>query len=196
MDAGNEGDPLFEIARVYLPTGEQLPEERWQVGGIAEGGFAAARGRSRRSTRRSISPLEPAGRRSPTSIRARPPQTERAGSASSTRRCSKAPGVHSSSTSTRLMAPLPERILYEDVITFPPSGRTSPSSSTRTSRPGRSWSTRAEAAGAELREARVFDVYHGDQVGEGEVRRGALSPSRRPTGRSPTTDAACARDGS
>ena len=43
VDAGNEGIRLFELARVYLPTGEQLPEERWHVGAIAEGGFEAAR---------------------------------------------------------------------------------------------------------------------------------------------------------
>ena len=51
VDAGNAGIALFELARVYLPSGEQLPEERWRVGGIVEGGFAeAARAPSRRST--------------------------------------------------------------------------------------------------------------------------------------------------
>ncbi len=39
VDAGNESIRLFELARVYLPSGEQLPDERWHVGGIAEGGF-------------------------------------------------------------------------------------------------------------------------------------------------------------
>ena len=38
------------------PSGEQLPDERWRVGGIAEGGFAAARVRRRgAATRRSTS---------------------------------------------------------------------------------------------------------------------------------------------
>src|SRR5207253_2706627 len=44
LDDGNEGVALFELAHVYLPTGAQLPEERWHVGGIAEGGFAQAKG--------------------------------------------------------------------------------------------------------------------------------------------------------
>ena len=44
VDAGNHAVALFELARVYLPSGEQLPEERWHVGGIVEGGFAEARG--------------------------------------------------------------------------------------------------------------------------------------------------------
>ncbi len=43
VDAGNTPIALFELARVYLPTGEQLPDERWRVGGIVEGGFFAAR---------------------------------------------------------------------------------------------------------------------------------------------------------
>ena len=44
VDAGNDGIALFELARVYLPSGEALPEERWRVGGIVDGGFTTARG--------------------------------------------------------------------------------------------------------------------------------------------------------
>jgi phenylalanyl-tRNA synthetase beta chain len=43
-DAGNADIALFELAHVYLPTEEQLPEERWHVGGICQGGFAYAKG--------------------------------------------------------------------------------------------------------------------------------------------------------
>ena len=35
---------LFEVARVYRPTGEELPEEHWHVAGITEGGFFRAKG--------------------------------------------------------------------------------------------------------------------------------------------------------
>ncbi|MGH3042682.1 MAG: phenylalanine--tRNA ligase subunit beta, partial [Gaiellaceae bacterium] len=42
--AGNDDIALFEIARVYLPSGEELPEERWQVGGVAAGGYLRAKG--------------------------------------------------------------------------------------------------------------------------------------------------------
>ena len=58
-NAGVEAIALFEIARVYLPTGEQLPDERWHVGGDREGGFFRAKGavetpapRARRAARR------------------------------------------------------------------------------------------------------------------------------------------------
>jgi phenylalanyl-tRNA synthetase beta chain len=42
--AGNADIALFELAHVYLPTGEQLPDEPWHVGGICQGGFAYAKG--------------------------------------------------------------------------------------------------------------------------------------------------------
>ena len=44
VDAGNEDVALFELAHVYLPSGDELPDERWHVGGIVEGGFSRARG--------------------------------------------------------------------------------------------------------------------------------------------------------
>src|SRR5205807_3594425 len=44
VDGGNNEIALFEQAHVYLPTDEQLPEERWHVGGIAEGGFLFVKG--------------------------------------------------------------------------------------------------------------------------------------------------------
>ena len=43
VDAGNEEIALFEIARVYLPTRSELPDER-QVAGIVEGGYGRAKG--------------------------------------------------------------------------------------------------------------------------------------------------------
>ena len=43
VDAGNSGIRLFELAHVYLPTEGRLPDEPWRLGGIAEGGFDAAR---------------------------------------------------------------------------------------------------------------------------------------------------------
>jgi len=42
-DAGAEQVALFEVARVYRDVGEQLPQERWHVAGIADGGFAEAK---------------------------------------------------------------------------------------------------------------------------------------------------------
>ncbi|MDX6481749.1 MAG: phenylalanyl-tRNA synthetase beta chain [Gaiellaceae bacterium] len=43
-EVGNDGVALFEIARVYLPTGEELPNEGWRVAGVLAGEFADAKG--------------------------------------------------------------------------------------------------------------------------------------------------------
>jgi phenylalanyl-tRNA synthetase beta chain len=42
-DAGEESVALFEVARVYRDVGAELPDERWHVAGIADGGFAEAK---------------------------------------------------------------------------------------------------------------------------------------------------------
>jgi phenylalanyl-tRNA synthetase beta chain len=42
-DAGAGDVALFEVARTYRDVGEQLPQERWHVAGVADGGFAEAK---------------------------------------------------------------------------------------------------------------------------------------------------------
>ena len=44
VEVGNERVALFEIARVYLPTKEQLPNERLHLAAITEGDFGHAKG--------------------------------------------------------------------------------------------------------------------------------------------------------
>ena len=66
-----------------------------------------------------------------------------------------------------LTAPIPERILYDDVITFPPL-RQDIAVVVDDDVEAAALVEVIERSGApELREARVFDVYRGDQVGEG-----------------------------
>ena len=182
VDAGNDDIRLFELARVYLPSGEQLPEERWRVGGIAEGGFEAARAAVeavheafhlplvvRRASLDHLHPGKAAetdagwlGELHPTLLDGRW-------------------GVFELDVA-RLMAPVPERILYEDVITYPASRQDIAVAVAEDVEAGAVVAVAHEAGGAELREARVFDVYRGDQVGGGEeVRRRAPGlPGTRP----------------
>jgi phenylalanyl-tRNA synthetase beta chain len=167
VDAGNDGIRLFELARVYLPSGEQLPEERWRLGGIAEGGFEAARAALetiheafhlplvvRRTT---LAPLHP-GKAAETDAgwfgELHPSLLEGSW------------GVFELDVA-RLMAPLPERILYEDVITFPANREDIAVVVAEDVEAGAIVTVAHEAGGEELREARIFDVYRGDQVGEG-----------------------------
>ena len=168
VDAGNRGIRLFEIARVYLPTGAQLPEERWHVGGIADGGFAAARGAVEAvheafhlplGVRRAVLPHLHPGKAAETDAgwlgELHPTLLEGEWGAFEL-------------DVERLMAPLPERILYEDVITFPAVRQDVAVAVDEGVEAGAIVALAREAGGAELREARVFDVYHGDQVGEGK----------------------------
>ena len=168
VDAGNDDIRLFELASVYLPSGEQLPEERWRVGGIAGGGFEAARAAVeaihetfhlplvvRRSSLAHLHPGKGAqtdagwlGELHPTLLDGEW-------------------GIFELDV-RRLMAPLPERILYEDVVTYPPSRQDIALAVAEHVEVGAIVEVAHEAGGAELREARVFDVYRGDQVGDGK----------------------------
>jgi phenylalanyl-tRNA synthetase beta chain len=169
VDAGNLPTVrLFELARVYLPTEDgQLPEERWRLAGIASGGFAAARAaveamhaafhvplEVRRARRDELHPGKAAetdagwlGELHPTILEG-------------------SWGVFEFDVEA-LMAPVPERILYEDVITYPANRQDLAVVVDEDVEAGALVAAAHEAAGETLREARVFDVYHGDQVGPG-----------------------------
>jgi phenylalanyl-tRNA synthetase beta chain len=66
-----------------------------------------------------------------------------------------------------LFAGVPERVVYEDVITFPAVLQDIAVAVDEDVEVGSLVAAAREAAGELLREARVFDVYRGDQVGEG-----------------------------
>jgi phenylalanyl-tRNA synthetase beta chain len=66
-----------------------------------------------------------------------------------------------------LTAPIPERILYDDVITFPPLRQDIAVVVSEDVEAAALVDVALAAGAPELREALVFDVYRGDQVGEG-----------------------------
>ena len=66
-----------------------------------------------------------------------------------------------------LFADVPERIVYEDVITYPALLQDIAVAVDEDVEVGALVDTAHEAGGGLLREARVFDVYRGDQVGTG-----------------------------
>ena len=167
VDAGNPDIRLFEMARVYLPSGDRLPDERWYLGGIAEGGFAAARGaleaiygtfRLPLETRRTTLPHLHPGKAAETDAgwlgELHP--TLLGGTW----------GVFELDVA-RLWTPRSERILYEDVITYPAVRQDVAVVVDEDVEAGSIVAVAREAGGAELRDARIFDVYHGDQVPEG-----------------------------
>lgn len=167
VDAGNEAITLFEIARVYLPTSEQLPEERWRLGGIVEGGFARAKGAV--ETVHAALKLEPRFERTqePFLYPGKAARVE-AGWVGELHpeRLAGSWGVFELDLAT-LFAGVPERIVYEDVITYPAVRQDLAFVVPEDIPAGELVEAAREAAGPELREARVFDVYRGEQIGPG-----------------------------
>jgi phenylalanyl-tRNA synthetase beta chain len=167
VDAGNSDVRLFEIARLYLPAGGKRPEERWTVGGIVEGNFSRAKGIV--ETLHAALRLEPRFERAHDDL-LHPGKTARveAGMVGELR-----PdllegewGAFELDLET-LVAEVPELPEYEDVITYPAVRQDLAFVVPDEVAAGELVDTAREAAGAELREMRPFDVYRGDQVPEG-----------------------------
>jgi phenylalanyl-tRNA synthetase beta chain len=168
VDAGNESIGLFEIARVYLPSGDPRPDEHWHLGGIAEGGFFGAKGiletlygalhvelRPEPAERKFLHPGKAArvdagwlGELHPTLLEGEW-------------------GVFELDLES-LFAAVPERLVYEDVITYPAVRQDLAFVVSEDVLAGDLVDAAREAAGPELRELRVFDVYRGGQIPEGK----------------------------
>jgi phenylalanyl-tRNA synthetase beta chain len=190
VDAGNERIALFEIARVYLP------EERLRLGAIVEGGFARAKGvvealyealRVDLRVERTQEPFDAASGGVTTSSGVKPGSVAAGfpldfvslhpGKAARAdagwlgelhpARLEGSWGAFELDLAT-LFAAVQSVPVYEDVITFPPV-RQDLAVVVPEEVPSASLVDAArQAAGAELREARVFDVYRGAQIGEGK----------------------------
>jgi phenylalanyl-tRNA synthetase beta chain len=166
-DTGASGIGLFEIARVYLPSGEQLPNERWRLGAIVEGGYAAAKGvvealhralhidlRVRRGSHPMFHPGKTAEFDAGALGELHPALLEGEWGAFEL-------------DLEALFEPVPDRVVYEDVITYPAVQQDIAVAVDEDVEVGALVDAAREAAGAVLRDARVFDVYRGEQVGEG-----------------------------
>ena len=168
VDAGARRIALFEIARVYLPDGGDLPERAPARRRASPRAASCARRASSRRCTRALK-AEPTFERA--SIRcctpARPPGRRPASSASCTRGCSRASGARSSSTSRSSSRTSHEPVTYEDVITYPAVRQDIAVAVAEDVAVGDLVAAAREAAGPELREIRVFDVYRGEQVGAG-----------------------------
>jgi len=167
VNTGNDAIRLFEIARVYLPSGEELPEERRRVAGIAEGGFPVARGAV--ETLFAALKVEPGFERT-TEPFLHPGKAARV-------QGGWAGELHPSTLEGEwgafeldletLLGLLPERIVYEDVITFPALRQDLAFVVDEDTSAGDLVGAAREAAGPDLRDMRVFDVYRGEGIPEG-----------------------------
>jgi phenylalanyl-tRNA synthetase beta chain len=167
VNAGNEDVALFELAHVYLPTDGPLPLEPWRLGAVARGSFFRAKGIVEQVF--SLLKEEPHFESAAHPFMASPA-------------CASVQGGWVAQLDPRLLegewaafeldlaevfAQVPERVLYEDVITFPPVREDLAFAVDEAVPASQLIAAAREAAGPELRDMRVFDVYRGDQVGPG-----------------------------
>lgn len=168
VDMGNKDIGLFEIARVYLPAGEQLPEERWRVGGIREDGFFAAKGVV--ETLYGALKIEPRLGRAQLDFLHPGKGAELDAGWLGELHPTLLEGTWSAFELDleTLFDAVPERLEYEDVISFPAVRQDLAFVVDDATPAGSLVDAARAAAGEELREIRVFDVYHGDPIPAGK----------------------------
>jgi phenylalanyl-tRNA synthetase beta chain len=167
LDTGAEDVGLFEIARVYLASGEQLPVEYWRLGAIVQGGFATVKG--------VVEALYRAVHAELRVHRGSHPMLHPGKVAETVAGCfgelhpSLLEGVWGACELdlATLFASVPDRIVYEDVITYPAVHQDIAVAVAEEVEVGALVDAARDAAGPILREASVFDVYRGEQVGAG-----------------------------
>jgi phenylalanyl-tRNA synthetase beta chain len=166
VDGGAERIALFEIARVYLPGGD-LPAERLHVAGIAEGGFLHTKGAV--EALYAALKAEPAFERTLHAL-LHPGKAARTGAGIlgelHPRLLEGEWGAFELDLAD-LFAGSREPVTYQDVITFPAIRQDIAVSVPEDVPAGDLVAAARAAAGPELREIRVFDVYRGEQVGPG-----------------------------
>ena len=167
-EVGNEGIALFEISRIFLPSGEARPREELHVGGIAEGGFARAKGAV--ELVRDVLGLELDVERTQEPW-LHPGKAARTGEGwlgeLHPALLEGSWGVFELDLAT-LFAEAAEVQVYEDVISFPAVRQDLAFVVGEEVATGDLVAAAREAAGPELREARVFDVFRGDPVPAGK----------------------------
>jgi phenylalanyl-tRNA synthetase beta chain len=167
IDAGASRIALFEIARIYLSNGD-LPEERLRVAGIAQGGFAHVKG--------VVEALYAALKAEPRFERAEHPlfhpgktaRTEAGVFGELHPRALEGEWGGFELDLELLFAESREPVTYEDVITYPAVRQDLAFTVPEEVSAGELVDAARDAAGADLREIGVFDVYRGEQVGEGK----------------------------
>ena len=168
VDAGNERIALFEIARVYLPSGDKLPDEHMRVAGIVAGGFAPAKG--------AVEALYAALKAEPAFKRGEHPLFHPGKAARLDAgwvgelhpRVWDEPWGAFELELAALLAAARDPVVYEDLLSYPAVKQDLAFVVDDDVPAGSLVDAARDAAGPELREVRVFDVYRGEQIGEGK----------------------------
>jgi phenylalanyl-tRNA synthetase beta chain len=167
VELGAEGVALYEVARVYLPAGAELPDEETHVAAIVEGGWARAKGvvdalhaalKAEASYERVEHHLLHPGKSAKTA----------AGVVGELH-----PAVLGGVWGAfeldlaRLLEESSDEVRYQDVVSFPAVRQDLAFTVPEDVAAADLVAAAREAAGEELREMHPFDVYRGEQVGEG-----------------------------
>jgi len=166
VELGARGIQLFEIARVYLPDAE-LPNERRHVAAIVEGGWGRAKGIA--EALYAALKAEPSFERATDELfHPRKTATVGAGIVGE---------LHPSALDgvwgafeldlEEVLAVVPQEVKYQDVVSYPPARIDLAFAVPEEVAAGDLIEAARKAAGDKLREMRPFDVYRGEQVGEG-----------------------------
>jgi phenylalanyl-tRNA synthetase beta chain len=180
-NVGVERIALFELARVFLLSGDQLPHEPWHVAGICEG-FARAKG--------AVEALYGALHVDPTfeAAGAREARTPEG----SVRELGGGWGYFELDLDA-LFVRVPDDPRYEDVITYPAVKQDLAFVVDEAVTAAELVAAARDAAGPELRELRPFDVYRGDQVGPGKKSIALAAAFQSPYGTLSDAEAAAVR---
>ena len=155
VHVGNDRIALFEIARVYLPVDSGLPDERWHVGGIVEG---ASHEEAYLRAKGAVELLYGAVGAEPRFDRVHDLADADLEGA----------WAYFELDLHELLEAAPPTRVYEDVITYPALKQDLAFVVDEDVPAGELVAAAQEAAGPELREARVFDVFRGEQTGAGK----------------------------
>jgi phenylalanyl-tRNA synthetase beta chain len=165
--AGNDDLALFEVAHVYLPSGSAVPDERWRLGGIVSGDFFRAKG--------AVEAIFEALHIEPCFERARVlPGLPLGATVQSGWVAEHGPLSLDGRWAAfeldleELFSLVPERILYRDVITYPPLRLDLAFVVDESVPAGELMAGVREAAGAELRDVRFLSDYRGEPIPAGK----------------------------
>jgi phenylalanyl-tRNA synthetase beta chain len=165
-ELGARGIKLFEIARVYLPD-HDLPNERKHVAAVVEGGWSRAKGIV--EALYAALKVEPHFERASDDLfHPRKTASVQAGIVGELHP-SVLEGVWGAFELDleELLDVAPREVRYQDVVSYPPVRMDLAFAVPEDVAAGDLIAAAREAAGDELREMRPFDVYRGEQVGEG-----------------------------
>ncbi len=157
VELGNQPVALFEVARAYLPADRPLPEERWRVAGVTEGGFSRAKG----AVELLLAALGVDYRFLPTGSRAAVVE------GGSVTELEDGLGAFELDLDD-LISRVREVRLYEDILTYPAVKQDLAFVVDESVRAGELVDAAREAVGPLLREMRPFDVYRGGQIPDGK----------------------------